>query len=142
MCKNLIPSKETSFVGWKVVAIEDEGFVSPSTGYLYPKVGDWPPHKMVPVVEQRGPAKYDWADDATFPFSFHYEANMVGKTGVFVRLNDALVLLKEQRIRYKVALLQVQVSGDLMSGVMPGYGPVMVGSTMQVLLALGEVSDD
>ena len=119
MCELRTISSRVKIQGYKVVAKKPKGkrYYSIAMGFRYPLDGH------IPIVRRQRKICGDFAEDITSKNAFGYRDNMVGRTSVFLRLNelsksDQLKRWKERGIRsgYKLIIVRVVVSGDTMEG--------------------------
>jgi hypothetical protein len=119
MCKLINKLNREAFIGWKVISIKDGKLFSPATGCQYPMNGD------VPIVRKQKRTCSFFISNLLRKDQY-YSKEMVGRTAVFKRKKDAIILLDNivcasniydgfSRF-YKYMVVKAKVSKDLMSG--------------------------
>ncbi len=118
MCNLLTNSVEEKIQGYKVVARKPRGkrYYSIAMGFKYPLDGH------IPVVRRQRKICADFAEDITSKRAFGYRKSMIGRTSVFLSLDELSKSIQFRRWKsdfknkYKLIIVRVVVSGDTMEG--------------------------
>ncbi len=121
MCDLNLDSIHEKTEGYKIVARKPNGkrYFSLAMGFKYPLDGH------IPIVRKQRRISSGFKSDIISELSAAYRKNMIGRTAVFISLTDArydYIYIKERQIEreYKVVIIRVEITGDIMSGVYAG----------------------
>ena len=120
MCELMTVSAKEKIEGYKVVAKKLKGkrYFSIAMGFKYPLDGH------IPIVRKQRRICGDFSDNIISSLSMAYRKNMIGRTSIFLDVDE--ILTKDNTITrwkrggilngYKLAIVRVVVSGDIMEG--------------------------
>ena len=137
MCQLLEKVDKKSIIAYKVVVKIGNKYYSPATGIRYKR-----DNKHIPIVTKMNPlvdAYIDFLDKD----SDAYEPEMLSRTAAFLDIDDAIYERNSLDYFYShnhsiLCILQVKLSGDLMSGLYGnkstvGNKSIVAGRQMQII---------